>query len=204
MSPKILILGTLLILTGAAVAAPVELPDDRSNWYLSVIGDPADEDYQRLVRWFDVDPHLHQLRDETHFALVDVNSPMAERHVYPGMGSPCVRLLTGDGRVAFQAAGAQLPARPYHLAQQLRRGCLFGRCPVPQPKPEVIPLPKVEPPKIHIGPPMAPPPPPQLRGTISRPLPKPQPAGPPWALLGILVTVGLALGVGVQWHKTHV
>ena len=84
------------------------LPNDENKWYVSVVGDANDAGYQKVLAWFD-SGDLKDLKDQTHFNAVTIDSPMYPHYQVNGTKLPFVRVQTADGAVVYEAAGAQMP-----------------------------------------------------------------------------------------------
>jgi hypothetical protein len=187
----------------------VNLPNDQSKWYISVVGNANDTAYLRVLGWFEANASLKTLKTKVHFCPVTTGTPIyQERYAANVKSLPTVRVQKPDGTVVYEAAGKNLPmtaeglygaiAGAVNNAQGLRpilpwrrdmeRRCPGpGPCPTPNPQPQPGPQPDPEPQPIDDGGP------PDL---------DPQPVTEGWPLWGLALLVnggflvGLAAGYG--------
>ena len=87
------------------------LPNDENKWYVSVVGDANDAGYQKVLAWFD-SGDLKDLKDQTHFNAVTIDSPMYPHYQVNGTKLPFVRVQTADGAVVYEAAGIKCRGAP--------------------------------------------------------------------------------------------
>jgi hypothetical protein len=84
------------------------LPEDGGKWYISVIGQTGEKQYEEVLGWFD-SGDLKDLKDQVHFNAVPTDSPMFEHYQAERASLPVVRVQAADGEVVYEAAGKQLP-----------------------------------------------------------------------------------------------
>jgi hypothetical protein len=129
----------------------IDLPDDSGKWYVTVMGDPKDAEYQKLVKWFDSHRGLKSLKAKTHFHAIKSDSTMyKERYADEVKGLPTVRIQDDEGRVAFERWADNVPwshhalyeaiAGDIQTAQKERRCNPFRPC-RPQPEKPAAPCP---------------------------------------------------------------
>lgn len=88
----------------------VNLPQDAGKWYVSVVGDPNDPQYQTIIKWFDTHAKLQILKDQVHFNPVTSDSAMYQERYRPNVsGLPTVRLQRHDGETIYEAAKENIP-----------------------------------------------------------------------------------------------
>lgn len=94
----------------------VNLPNDQSKWYVSVIGDAKDTQYQTIMKWFSQDIPLRKLKAQVHFCPVKSSSTIYKiRYAQNVKGLPTVRLQNHQGAVIYEAVGKNLPFTPQGL-----------------------------------------------------------------------------------------
>ncbi len=88
----------------------VNLPQDQGKWYISVVGDVRDAQYQTIMKWFSRDVSLRKLKAQVHFCPIKSNSAIYKaRYSTNVKGLPTVRLQNSQGVVIYEAAGKNLP-----------------------------------------------------------------------------------------------
>lgn len=88
----------------------LHLPQDENKLYLTLYGDPADERYQELRKWFNENEELRAIRAQTHFAAIDINSKLfKERYADEIDVTPCLRVVTPRGLEVFRIDGNKIP-----------------------------------------------------------------------------------------------
>jgi hypothetical protein len=171
-----LLLSVLCLLAVFAAAAPcladtvngvlaeervVNIPQDQSKWYVSVVGNATDTRYNEIVGWFDTNASLKKLKNQVHFCPVTSDTAIYQaRYASNVKGLPTVRMQRADGTVVYEAAGKNLPmtaaglngalAGAVSTAQGIRpvlpwRRDMERRCPGPCPNPQPNPLPQPDP-----------------------------------------------------------
>lgn len=184
-------------------------PNDQGKWYISVVGDQTDAQYQTILKWFKEDADLYKLRRQVHYIPITTEGKTKavylERYKPNITGLPTVRLQDGQGVVIYEAAGDELPFTPdglygamaNNVAMKAEGRCrpilpwrreMERRCPCPQPQPSPEPTPDPEPEPIdHTGPPDI----------------APRSSLPPLWLMLVTLIASVGVGVGVQWRDTY-
>lgn len=170
------------------------LPADANNWYVSVMGNPSDPEYQKLVQWFQTNPQLQTLADRTHYSVIPSTSQLYRKRYAPTAATlPCVRVQTADGTVLCQLSGDNIPATSPAMYSAIKTYCLRRCDPSPQPnihyhihktEPEAKPEPKPETP------------------FEDEPLPTPAEDKPLWPWLIVVGVVSIVVGVAHEWRKS--
>jgi hypothetical protein len=94
----------------------INLPQDQSKWYISVVGDPNDPAYQKILDWFDSNDSLISLKNQVHFCPVSSKTDMyKERYAANTASLPMVRLQDSSGTVVYEVAGKNIPMSPEAL-----------------------------------------------------------------------------------------
>jgi hypothetical protein len=177
-----------------------DLPQDDSQWYVSVVGPEAERG--EILTWFDTHPGLADLKRQTHFCTPTFGSPIyQERYATNIKATPTVRLQDAEGVVLYEVAGQKVPQTAQGLFDGLAdaiRGRRKGRVlpwrrgienqlkqrqePQEEPPVDVPPL------NIHEGPPEV-----------------PEPAGVPASLAALAclaaALLGAAGGVAVAYRQ---
>lgn len=171
----------------------INLPQDQEKWHISIIGSRRSAVYRAVLSWFNTNPDLKTLKEQTHFHPIATNTTMfRERYAPSTPVVPCVRMQDAAGVVTYEASGAGIPRTSDDLLEAMRDGIAeWHRC-RPRPEPKPVPKPKPEPkpqPIIHNGPPVLP--------------HKPRSSFPPVWLLVLLGLGGAAVGVVAEWRKTY-
>ena len=139
----------------------VNIPQDQSKWYVSVVGNATDPRYNEIVGWFDTNVSLKKLKNQVHFCPVTSDTAIYQaRYASNVKGLPTVRMQKADGTVVYEAARRNLPMTAAGLngalagavssAEGIRpilpwRRDMEHRCPGPCPKPQPNPQPDPEP-----------------------------------------------------------
>lgn len=127
----------------------IDLPEDAHAWYTSVFTHQRPSQHEKqLLDWFDNDPQLHRLKQQTHFHHLTPGSSIFSRYDnLTAGGLPVVVLQDAAGTVIFKASGERVPTTPWPLVRGIidcvRAHC--PHCPRPKPKPEPQPAPDDEP-----------------------------------------------------------
>lgn len=185
----------------------VNLPNDQGKWYISVVGDAKDAQYQTILKWFDTNSDLYKLRRQVHYIPVTTNKAVyQERYKMNVKGLPTVRMQNSEGVVIYEDFGDNLPFTPEGLYGALandvakaQRQCILpwrremerrcpGPCPTPNPDPDPAPDPDPEPGPIDDGGK------PDLPARSSLP--------PLWLMLATLL-VSAGAGAAVEWRDTY-
>lgn len=110
----------------------VNLPNDQGKWYVSVVGDAQDAQYQTILKWFSEDIALRKLKAQVHFCPIQSSSATYKaRYSTNVKGLPTVRLQNSQGVVIYEAAGKNLPFTP---------GGLYGAFAVNVSKAQGVPI----------------------------------------------------------------
>ena len=188
----------------------INLPQDQGQWYLSVVGNATDANYQRVLGWFNSDAKLKTLRNTVHFNPVTTNTAIYRERYATNTGEfritalPCVRLQQPDGVVIYQACGKDIPMTSQGLygalADDIQAEGIFPilpwrremekRCPGPSPNPQPGPEPQPDPEPQPIDPQ------PPIDSVVDVDLP------PAW-LMVLAAAAGIVGGVAWQWKKTY-
>ncbi len=145
----------------------IDLPMDSQKWYISVIGDPDDARFKRILLQFDRNEYLKNLKSQVHFWVVPTDGPAyGARYEKNTKVVPAIRVQQSNGNVVWEAASGEIPATPGGLYAAIRNSslramailpwrrngtvlpwrykmendCPDNVCPVPQPTP-LVPLP---------------------------------------------------------------
>jgi len=187
----------------------INLPNDQGKWYVSVVGNAQDAQYQTILKWFNTNPSLRKLKNQVHFNAVTTDTMIyRDRYSMNVKGLPTVRMQNNQGVVIYEAAGKNLPFTPEGLYAAMADGfnkvqgirpilpwrrnhVCPGPCPQPGPGPGPDdPTPDPEPQPIDDG--NAP--------VIDQPVEAGLP--PLWLMLLVLI-VSAGAGVAVQWKETY-
>jgi hypothetical protein len=118
----------------------LKLPEDSDKWYISVIGDANDPQYQSIIQQFH-EGKLAELRKQCHYLPVTTDNPMFEHYKPSIKGTPTVRVQDAVGRVIFEATRKQVPADLYNaIANAAQRHRIFPLRPQPNPGPQPNPV----------------------------------------------------------------
>ena len=185
----------------------INLPSDQGKWYVSVVGDAVNPQYRTIIKWFDTNAHLKNLKNRVHFCSVTTDRAVyQERYASNIKGLPTVRFQQPNGVVIYEAAGNNLPftaeglygamADAVNKAQRCpilpwRRNHVCpnpGPCPNPQPEPGPV---DPEPQPIEPSP-FEPEPPIDTQSDL-----------PPVWLMALVLALSAGLGVGLQWRGTY-
>ena len=182
------ILFVLLLLCSTCYGAEeriLKLPEDGDKWYISVVGDAKDAQYQSIVQRFQ-EGKLSELRKQVHFLSVTTDNPMYAHYEPTLKGVPTVRVQDAEGHVIFEAS-RQIPDDLYNaIANAAERRHLFPIRPRPHPQPTPHPQPNPLPPADPAPAPV------DDGGT-----PNIEPSAPDWGVgLGVcFLLAGIAVGV---------
>ena len=186
---------------GPASAQVQALPADASQWYVSVMGNPSDPEFQKLTRWFKTDPNLSKLAAKTHYSAIPATSKLYQaRYAATVPKLPCVRIQAPTGKVLCQLSGDNIPVSSAACWRALRHHSY--RCqPQTQPQPNIhYHIHKQEKPAPDPVPDSAP-----FDDTVVDETDEPS-GDAPWEapiwLICLLGAVALAVGVGVEWKRS--
>jgi len=103
-----LLLCSITTVMFAAEEQVVNLPQDQTKWYISVVGEKGPA-YDNLIAQFE-QGKLKQLKNQCHFCPVTTDTAIyAERYKNSIKGLPTVRVQEADGAVVYEAAGKSIP-----------------------------------------------------------------------------------------------
>ena len=190
----------------------VNLPNDQGKWYISVVGDARDAQYQTILKWFSQDPALRKLKNQVHFCSVTSSAAIYNaRYAANVKGLPTVRFQNNQGVVIYEAAGKNLPFTSQGLygaiadstAGVQRRPILPWRqnrrtrplCPSPSPAPS--PTPDLDPAPQPIDDGGAP-----VLEPVLDPIEEEESLPPIWLMLVTLITTA-GIGVAVEWRAIY-
>lgn len=116
----------------------VDLPQDQSRWYVTVIGDTSNPQFNQITSWFNTHPELRKLASNTHYSVMDTNSAMyrgrrEQSAQYAPPSLPCIRIQDQSGQVVYQVSGRNIPLSPEALVNSMQAtcfGCLRDRRPL--------------------------------------------------------------------------
>lgn len=181
----------------------VNLPQDQTKWYISIVGTKDAEHYERLIGWFNTNENLAKLKSQVHFKPVNVDTVIFnERYKSNIKGLPTVRVQEADGTVVYEAAGKYLP-----LTSNGLYGAIADATSVAQNIRPILPWRRQMESRPCPGPCPTPPAP--------EPTPEPDDGGPPEVddsgfsiVLVVLLcllsgVVGAAIGVIVEWKREN-
>ena len=100
----------------------VNLPQDQSKWYVSVVGNAADSRYNEIVGWFDTNASLKKLKNQVHFCPVTSDTAIYQaRYASNVKGLPTVRMQKADGTVVYKSAAGPFGFAPAGVEETLQR-----------------------------------------------------------------------------------
>ena len=192
----------------------VNLPNDQGKWYLSVVGNARNAQYQTIMKWFSQDIPLRQLKAQVHFCPIESSSAIYKARYAPNVkGLPTVRLQNSQGTVIYEAAGKNLPFTPQGLYGAFagnvskaegrpirpwrRNNARPFPCPSPRPSPQPAPDPDFdldpEPQPIDDG---------GQPDFEDVPVPDQSNLPPLWLML-VTFVVSAGAGLAVEWKDTY-
>jgi len=187
------------------------LPQDQAKWYISVVGDAHDVQYNEILGWFDSNSGLSNLKSQVKFCRVTTNTATYRERYAPNIkGVPTVRVQTSDGTVVYEASKKAIPKTANSLYEAIYvasspKTCPDGGCPLwTRPSPPVVPepqpLPDPDPQPIDDG----------GSPVFVEPVTPEEPASTDeamawvWILaVSLSVCVGAGVGIASQWRKTY-
>lgn len=108
----------------------LNLPQDESKLYLTLYGDPSDEHYVNLKKWFNENAELRSIRTQCHFSAIDTDSKLfKDRYADEVDATPCIRFVTPGGVELLKIDGKYIPMSDMSLTKGIRTGLmkrLFG------------------------------------------------------------------------------
>ncbi|HWB13716.1 MAG TPA: hypothetical protein VG826_31110 [Pirellulales bacterium] len=125
----------------------IDLPDDGHAWFTTVItqDDPTPREKQ-VVSWFDTDPQLSRLKQQTHWHVYTPKSAVYQNVASAIVsGFPAVIVQDSTGVVVYKVSGDNVPNTPWPLVRGII-DCIRAHCPhCPRPKPKPTPAPEPAP-----------------------------------------------------------
>ncbi len=101
------------------------LPQDEGKLYLTVYGDPSDERYQQVKKWFNENAELKAIRAQTHYAAIDTDSKLfKERYADEVTTPPCIRVVTPNGIELLNMDATAIPLSDKALNTGVRTGLM--------------------------------------------------------------------------------
>lgn len=99
----------------------LNLPQDENKLYLTLYGNPDDEKYQNLKKWFNENADLRAIRQQTHFSAIDTNSKLfKERYADEVDSKLCIRFVTPGGVELLRIDGTKIPMSDASLNKGIR------------------------------------------------------------------------------------
>ncbi len=132
----------------------INLPNDKAKWYVSVVGNSSDVNYQKVIGWFNTNAKLKKLKDQVHFCPVAKGTAIyVDRYSENVNGLPTIRVQKADGEVVYEAYGNNIPMSADGLNNAIAEQVMPWRrrmedkcgprpCPKPEPKPPLDPEPQ--------------------------------------------------------------
>ena len=132
----------------------INLPNDQAKWYVSVVGNSSDVNYQKVIGWFDTNAKLKKLKDQVHFCPVTKGTAIYNDRYAPNVsGLPTIRVQTANGETVYEAYGNNIPMSADGLNNAIAERVLPWRkqvddrcgpkpCPKPEPNPPLDPEPQ--------------------------------------------------------------
>jgi hypothetical protein len=117
----------------------IDLPQDQNRWYVTLIGDQANPQFQQVKEWFETHPELRKLTQATHFSVMSTRSAMYagrcnQSASFGPPSLPCVRIQNHSGEVVYQVSGSNIPLSAEALVNSMQATC-FRRRAQPAPSP---------------------------------------------------------------------
>ncbi len=98
----------------------LNLPQDEGKWFVSVVGDPSDQQYVNLLAWFDRNLALSELKAGVHFHGISTKSvAFRSRYAKNVNEFPTIRVQKPDGFVIYEAAGDSIPSSAEGLSYEI-------------------------------------------------------------------------------------
>jgi len=99
----------------------LQLPQDENKLYLTLYGNPDDERYQNLRKWFNENNELKAIRAQVHYAAIDTDSKLfKERYADEIDMTPCIRVVTPSGLEVLRIDGNKIPMSDLSLNKGMR------------------------------------------------------------------------------------
>lgn len=103
----------------------IDLPMDSQKWYISVIGNPNDMQYRSILRRFDRNKYLKNLKIQVHFWVVPTTSPAYKaRYEKNTKILPTIRVQQSNGQVVWEAASRGIPVTAEGLYVAIKNSSL--------------------------------------------------------------------------------
>jgi hypothetical protein len=157
----ILLLIVVSLLPSVSLAAGeqvLNLPEDSHRWFISVVGQAGESQYDAILAAFDATDSMRTLKAQVHFIPVTADSAVYQERYATGDSAinalPAIRVQTDSGVIVYQAAG-NVPTDPALLydaiAGAVERHKLLPLFPLrrhhaPPPAPVIKPIVVVAPP----------------------------------------------------------
>jgi hypothetical protein len=108
----------------------VNLPQDQFKPYLTLYGDRDDPKFRAMVRWFEDNKTLVELKDQTHYNVIYSDTRMyRDRYSEAIPVLPCVTLQSiADRKPVAQFAGLNIPMTADALAKGLNSRARASQC----------------------------------------------------------------------------
>jgi len=125
----------------------INLPQDQGKWYVSVVGDQANQQYRQIANWFQTNRDLRKLRYQTHYNEILLGTATYEERYKPNVkGLPTVRIQDSKSRVVYEASGNNIPYSAGGLYAAIAKAVVKAKngswsCPRPCPRPAPDPSP---------------------------------------------------------------
>ena len=88
----------------------VNLPQDQSKWYVSVVGNATDPRYNEIVGWFDTNASLKKLKNQVHFCPVTSDTAIYQARYAGNVKGSADRADAEGGRHGGLRGGREEPA----------------------------------------------------------------------------------------------
>lgn len=108
----------------------VTLPQDQNKPYITVFGHPNDPRFREVVKWFQTNPTLVSLKNQTHFNAIHTTSAMfTERYAASTAPVLMVRMqVAGELEPIAELAGKAVPITADALAKHLNTKAGSATC----------------------------------------------------------------------------
>lgn len=180
----------------------IVLPRDGGRWFLTIYGDAADPQYQKLQGWLQTHNGLSTLRSQTHYNEYIPTDTRYQRYAASLPGPVCIRLQNSKGIVTSEFWSDNIPLTAEALFKGIKKdlkdktswGCLDRRRnPAPAPSPAPTPAPAPAPVDT----------PPVLEDDEQEVEPELEPTFP-WILTAVVSVIGAGIGVGQGFKEEHI
>jgi hypothetical protein len=108
----------------------INLPQDQFKPYLTLFGDRHDPKFKSMVKWFDKNKTLTELRDQTHYNVIYSDTRLyRDRYAEAVPILPCVTLQSiADREPVAEFAGLNVPMTADALAKGLNTRAKASQC----------------------------------------------------------------------------